>query len=185
MSNQEYADFFTYSYKASKIFEENGVDVNIKKIYECFSNYYPAEIVYENTTFFTNEHAFHWKKFDNEWYREIIRTAYTPHESKELGGQRFSKYTRLYIINAIKEAKDRNITLRNDWYIYRNIVMYEINLAKFTQHKHLRDILLSTGNKIIREASPYDSYWGIGPDGKGKNKLGKILMKIREELRTT
>ena len=27
------------------------------------------------------------------------------------------------------------------------------------------------------------SYWGCGPDGKGRNQLGKILMEVREKLR--
>ena len=61
--------------------------------------------------------------------------------------------------------------------------MYQINKAKFTQNQKLKQLLLNTENKILREASPYDSYWGIGPDGKGKNKLGEILMRIREELK--
>jgi hypothetical protein len=28
-----------------------------------------------------------------------------------------------------------------------------------------------------------DSYWGDGGDGSGKNMLGKILMRVRDELR--
>jgi predicted NAD-dependent protein-ADP-ribosyltransferase YbiA (DUF1768 family) len=28
-----------------------------------------------------------------------------------------------------------------------------------------------------------DPYWGNGPDGSGKNMLGKILMEVREEIK--
>ena len=28
-----------------------------------------------------------------------------------------------------------------------------------------------------------DSYWGDGGNGTGKNKLGKLLMRLRTELR--
>lgn len=35
----------------------------------------------------------------------------------------------------------------------------------------------------IVQDSPYDSFWGIGPDGKGENNLGKALVKLRTELR--
>jgi hypothetical protein len=33
------------------------------------------------------------------------------------------------------------------------------------------------------EASPGDDYWGIGKNRKGENKLGKMLMEIRSELK--
>lgn len=36
------------------------------------------------------------------------------------------------------------------------------NYAKFLQNKELLDFLLSTGNKILVEASPYDTIWGVG-----------------------
>jgi hypothetical protein len=55
--------------------------------------------------------------------------------------------------------------------------------AKFLAHADLRDLLLSTGKKRLVEASPYNSYWGEGPNGKGKNRLGEILIQVRSELR--
>lgn len=73
---------------------------------------------------------------------------------------------------------------------------HEFLLRKFYQNPELRDILENTGDKIIVEASPYDTVWGIGmgvdkypqilnPDNwKGENLLGIALMKVREELRT-
>jgi predicted NAD-dependent protein-ADP-ribosyltransferase YbiA (DUF1768 family) len=38
------------------------------------------------------------------------------------------------------------------------------------------------GNAIV-ENSPFDDYWGCGKDGSGQNKLGQILMEVRELLR--
>jgi hypothetical protein len=29
-----------------------------------------------------------------------------------------------------------------------------------------------------------DGYWGCGPDGNGLNKLGRILMAVRDQLRS-
>jgi predicted NAD-dependent protein-ADP-ribosyltransferase YbiA (DUF1768 family) len=43
--------------------------------------------------------------------------------------------------------------------------------------------LLETGDREIIENSPVDSYWGIGPDGRGENMVGKILMRLRKELK--
>ncbi|CAN0071132.1 unnamed protein product, partial [Hapterophycus canaliculatus] len=68
------------------------------------------------------------------------------------------------------------------------------NLAKFRQNPVFREELLATGDKILAEASPYDSEWGIGLHADdanvlvqtrwpGKNKLGEALMDVRSKLR--
>lgn len=68
------------------------------------------------------------------------------------------------------------------------------NWCKFSQSRRLRDFLLSTGDSILAEASPYDTIWGIGlsadsPDARnlwkwrGQNLLGFALMEVRDELR--
>lgn len=73
-------------------------------------------------------------------------------------------------------------------------VVVQGNLAKFTQDVELRDFLLSTGDKILVEASPYDKIWGIGLDEKspdaihpqkwrGQNLLGFALMKVRSIIK--
>lgn len=66
--------------------------------------------------------------------------------------------------------------------------MYQIIKAKFTQHKDLMDLLLSTGNTRLVESGKVDNVtnrtWGE-VNGVGKNMLGKLLMKLRDELRKT
>jgi ribA/ribD-fused uncharacterized protein len=68
--------------------------------------------------------------------------------------------------------------------------------AKFHQSPALAGMLLTTQNKKIAEASPYDIVWGIGlsPDNisardpkqwQGTNYLGELLMIVRDELRNT
>jgi hypothetical protein len=64
----------------------------------------------------------------------------------------------------------------------REEAMYRAVLAKFQQHPKLREKLLGTGDLLIRDMSPQDNFWGVGRSGKGQNKLGRILMKIRAEL---
>lgn len=51
---------------------------------------------------------------------------------------------------------------------------------KFIQNLALREKLLGTGDKTIVEHTVNDSYWGDGGDGSGKNRLGHILMELRE-----
>ena len=76
--------------------------------------------------------------------------------------------------------------LRSDWEQVKDDVMRTALRAKFTQHQDLKELLLSTGNAEIVEASPTDSYWGNATrkDGsEGFNKLGLLLMEIREEIK--
>ncbi len=47
-------------------------------------------------------------------------------------------------------------------------------MAKFKQHSDLREKLLQTGEAILVEQSPTDSFWGCGADGKGLNLLGQM-----------
>lgn len=68
------------------------------------------------------------------------------------------------------------------------------NWCKFSQNRDLRDFLLSTGDRVLAEASPYDAIWGIrlsegSADAQeplkwqGENLLGFALMEVRDELR--
>lgn len=77
------------------------------------------------------------------------------------------------------------------WQQNADRVVYEGNVRKFGQDKHLRAILLGTGDRELVEASPDDKIWGIGfapreASGKqaqwGNNGLGKALMKARDTL---
>ncbi len=58
-------------------------------------------------------------------------------------------------------------------------------MKKFEQHDDLRKLLLATENRLIAERSPCDAFWGVNRDGIGENKLGHILMDVREKLATT
>ena len=83
---------------------------------------------------------------------------------------------------------------KKGWDHCKKEIVYNANRAKFTQHEKARHYLMSTGRKTIAEASPMDREWGIGleanhPAAKdphrwpGKNMLGEVLMRIREEFR--
>ncbi len=63
--------------------------------------------------------------------------------------------------------------------------MEEILHAKAEQHEDVCEILKKTGVRTIVENSPIDDFWGCGSDGKGKNIVGSLWMKIRDELSTT
>jgi len=61
--------------------------------------------------------------------------------------------------------------------------MYQVCKAKFTQNADLAERLLATGDEMLIESNDWgDRIWGQ-VDGLGQNYLGKILMRIRTELK--
>ena len=83
------------------------------------------------------------------------------------------------------EAKrlGRRVRLRSDWEQVKYDVMLDVVRAKFNQHPDLAQKLLATGDEELVEGNDWgDTYWGVC-NGRGKNMLGKILMRVRAELR--
>jgi ribA/ribD-fused uncharacterized protein len=133
--------------------------------YKEFSNFHMVSLNLEGREWPSAEHYFQAMKFyENPEYQETIRKAKTPAVAKRLG-------------------KTRDVPIRSDWNTYRDTVMYIALKEKFSErHPELRGKLLKTGDAVLKEASPMDNYWGIGRSKKGKNKMGILLMKVRQEL---
>ncbi len=130
-----------------------------------FSNFSPHGFEVEGTYWPTVEHFFQAQKFpDQPDYQEKIRQAPAPAVAKSLG-------------------RTRAIPLRADWEDVKETVMLEALHAKFQTHPGLRLLLLETGERLLIEKAPADSYWGSGRTGTGKNRLGVLLMQVRDELR--
>lgn len=128
--------------------------------YEFLSNFYPCPIEYKGIVFPTTEHAYQaMKSLDqSEWYR--IRNLRTPGKAKREG---------------------RKIKMRSDWDLVKDSFMYHICKVKFSIPE-MRAKLLATGNAMLIEGNNWgDTYWGVC-NGKGQNKLGRTLMRIRTEL---
>lgn len=80
------------------------------------------------------------------------------------------------------------------WNEHKYEIVKQGNILKYSQNKSFLDLLLSTGDKILVEASPYDCIWGIGMgintigiddprNWKGRNLLGFALTEAKEILR--
>ena len=96
---------------------------------------------------------------------------------------------------AIKEL-GRKVKNFNDelWDKMKYKIVFTGNYYKFSQNTDLRNFLLSTKNKVLVEASPYDKVWGIKMKyddenienpffWKGENLLGFALMEARDEIK--
>lgn len=124
-----------------------------------YSNFYPRRIKLDGKWYATVEHYFQACKAANRADHERVRSTDTPAAARRLG---------------------RRIKLRKDWESIKEAVMHRGVLAKFEQHADLRQALLETTPRPLVEYAPWDSYWGDGGDGRGQNRLGKILMQVRE-----
>lgn len=132
--------------------------------YGDFSNFSKHGIEIDGKWYRTAEHFFQAQKFDSADYRERIRLA--PNAS-----------------SAAKLGRSRKYPIRAGWEQIKDDVMRRAVLAKFQTNADACDLLLSTGDEDIVENAPGDYYWGCGKDGSGKNKLGLILVEVREQLK--
>ena len=132
--------------------------------YGCFSNFSPHPFTLQGKRWPTSEHYFQAQKFAGTEHEEAIRKAKSPMIAARMG-------------------RSRKRPLRRDWESAKDNVMRTAVLAKFQAHEDIREILLATGDEKIVEDTTNDYYWGCGSKGNGKNKLGLILMEVREQLR--
>lgn len=141
-----------------------------------FSNWYYCHFTYQGHDFCNTEQAFMWEKArhfnDFKTADEILRTP-NPRENKKLG----------------RQVKNFNA---ETWMINSYSIMVGVNICKFAQNDELYKVLLSTDDKILVEASPYDKIWGIGigkddddcldeSKWQGMNLLGRALNFVRDK----
>ena len=157
--------------------------------YGAFCNYFISPITINGKRYQSVEHYFQSQKFHgvDEKFEEVVRTAATPHQAKILARmQTAGGYKWRTTLNAvILQYQRKGTRLRSDWESVKESVMLDGLRAKFSQHSRLEKLLLSTGDSSIVEASPRDSFWGCGADGKGQNKLGLLLMQVRSARRSS
>lgn len=115
---------------------------------------------------------------DMKSYENIMKVGYAPNRIRVIGR---------HIVNTENGSDDK-------WETYREEIAFAGNMLKFQQNPKLRKALLATGNAVLAEAAPRDEIWGIGlsvaeaqrgAPWRGRNLLGKVLMRVRAELRNT
>jgi ribA/ribD-fused uncharacterized protein len=130
--------------------------------YHFLSNFYPAVIVFEGITYPSVEHAYQSAKTTDMNERRRIAAIIDPANAKVAG---------------------RKLDYRPDWETVKFDVMETCVRYKFTHHPELREKLLATGDAELIEGNTWnDRIWGVY-QGQGENRLGKTLMKVRDELR--
>lgn len=147
--------------------------------YYFLSNFYPCEIEHDSIVYPSLEHYYVALKCDNDQiingkyytcfdFRELISKVKSPGKVKIIG---------------------KNIKVRSDWNDIKLDIMW-IGIQQKFRNKELSELLISTGDQKLVEGNYWhDNFYGQCTCekciDKGKNKLGKLLMKIRSELNGT
>lgn len=130
--------------------------------YRFLSNFHECSVWMVGATYPTSEHAYMAQKTLNIRTRQKISKLSTPQAAK---------------------AFAKTLPLRPDWETVKRDRMYAVLECKFVQNKYLRILLDRTGDKYLEETNwRGDRYWGVC-EGEGKNHLGRLLMRLRRELR--
>lgn len=144
----------------------------------CLSQWYPAPFTADGVRYATAEHymmAGKARLFGDAEAEERVLADDDPSKAKGAGRK----------VRGFDEAI---------WAGHRYGLVVAANETKFGQHPPLRDFLLATGDRVLVEASPYDTVWGIGlsasqpeaarpSEWRGLNLLGFALMDVRTALR--
>lgn len=129
--------------------------------YDFLSNMFVCLLVdMDGTEYRSSEHYYQSHKTLDNRERYLIQTSKTPMHSKTLG---------------------RKCELRPDWNDVKDQVMETALRLKFN-NEYLRNKLIETHPHKLVEGNYWgDTYWGVC-NGRGQNKLGMLLMKIRDEF---
>ena len=154
------------SSSSSKVSDKSIKFYNRGEPYYEFTNFYPAPLTIDGQRWPSTEHYFQAQKFIGTPYLEMIRGFSSAREAFQLS---------------------RNPTVsqwrRSDWDAVKDDIMFKALRCKFAQHSDLMKKLWETGDRELVEHTANDSYWADGGGhGKGLNKLGKLLMKVRDDI---
>jgi ribA/ribD-fused uncharacterized protein len=143
----------------------------------CLSQWYPAPFAVDGVRYATAEHfmmAGKARLFGDAEAERLVLASDDPGKAKGAGRR----------VRGFDE---------DTWAEHRYDLVVRANLAKFGRHRALTDFLLGTGDRLLVEASPYDTVWGVGlsadrPEARrpsrwrGLNLLGFALMDVRRAL---
>lgn len=131
--------------------------------FRFLSNFWPATVELDGEIYPTVEHAYQAAKTNDPAERALVRSAPTPGKAKRMG---------------------RSVTKRLDWDAVKVGVMKDLLQQKFAEgDPNLTELLLSTGMTRLVEGNTWgDRFWGVC-NGKGENVLGRLLMKVRADIR--
>jgi ribA/ribD-fused uncharacterized protein len=133
------------------------------ELFEKFLSPFSGHMLeYKGILYTTTEHAYHCQRYIEPEIIEEIRNT----RSAFLAWQVSQKY------------KSQQVAV---WDSMKVGVMEELFRAKLAQHADVKEALVKSEDAIIVKHQT-DPFWGDALDGSGRNEMGKIWMKLRNEL---
>lgn len=137
--------------------------------HEFLSNFAQCNLEYEGVTYISTEHAYQAAKTHDPNWKEAVRITETPGQSRRKG---------------------RKVPIRPDWDEVKDTIMMDILRIKFNQIRFEDELIGTHPYYLIEGVSWHDNYWGICllsgcsrcEATKGLNRLGELLMELREEI---
>lgn len=117
--------------------------------------------------FQTSEHAFQYLKFvdTNKEIANKIKESFSPNEARNIACE-----NKKYRLSNWPDVKYQN--------------MEKVLRLKVEQNPNVKEVLINTKDYIIAEnCIDEDTDWGLDNNNQGNNNLGKIWMKIREDIK--
>lgn len=138
----------------------SGTIAGFSGVYRFLSNFWPATVYLDGVDYPSVEHAYQAAKTLDPQERSIVRASVSAGAAKKAG---------------------KKLTMRPDWENVKLAVMEDLVRQKF-QHPELKEQLRKTYTYSLIETNWWgDTFWGVCKN-VGQNHLGRILMKIRDEL---
>lgn len=130
--------------------------------YRFLSNFHVAQLELDGIVYPSAEHAYMAQKVTDRSIQVYISQLGSPGLARKYG---------------------QTVPLRPDWDTYRVYAMQRVLLGKF-ENAELARLLLATGDKRLEETNSWgDKFWGVS-GGEGRNRLGELLMEVRQVLRS-
>jgi ribA/ribD-fused uncharacterized protein len=129
--------------------------------FRWLSNFATCDITLKDRLYSSVENAYQSAKCDDDSWKRYCMT-HKPSECKKMS---------------------HRITLVKNWDIIKTDIMHICLQQKFNQEPY-KTLLRETGSAILQEGNKWhDTFWGVDLlTGKGENILGKMIMKIRENI---
>ena len=131
--------------------------------FDWLSNFSAHPITLENVRWPSVEHFYQAQKYLGTETASQIRYAETPLKARKFG-------------------QNRSLSPRSDWDLVKELVMRQAIEAKFSQNRQIRELLIATGDAELVHESSSDLFWGRSSDAIGDNRLGIIIMDVRNQL---
>ncbi len=155
-----------------KLFDSNMNEVIIKReMYQWdifpLDNFSAFGLVMDGKYFQTSEHAFQYLKFvdTNKEIANKIKDSFSPNDARNIAHE------------------NKKYRLEN-WQDVKYLYMEKVLRLKVEQNPIVKEVLMNTKNYLIAEnCIDEDTDWGLDNNNQGNNNLGKIWMKIRDEIK--